>query len=140
MVSFELLYRDIKTTNLNTLQNENIKSKLLDTAFYSFDTFTKNKHKNNLSEIQLQALNSLLQKKDIIIRKAEKQIKATLLLLLIRMLTKRELKPSFKIVLNLKNLTFKKKSIEILLLIKKKGVGKLLNPCMKKVILLKVNF
>ena len=34
MVSFELLYRDIKTTNLNTLQNETIKSKLLDTTFF----------------------------------------------------------------------------------------------------------
>ena len=33
MVSFELLYRDIKTTNLNTLQNETIKSKLLGAAF-----------------------------------------------------------------------------------------------------------
>ena len=70
MVSFELLYRDIKTTNLNTLQNETIKSKLLGTAFSSFDTFKKNKPKNNLSE--LQALNSLLQNKDIIIEKADK--------------------------------------------------------------------
>ena len=42
MVSFGLLYQDIKTTNLNTLQNETIKSKLLDTAFSSFDTFKKN--------------------------------------------------------------------------------------------------
>ena len=39
MVSFELLYRDIETTNLNVLQNENIKSKFLDTAFSSFDAF-----------------------------------------------------------------------------------------------------
>ena len=51
MVSCELLYRDIKTTNLNTLQNETMKSKLLDTAFSLFDTFKKkNKPKNNLSE------------------------------------------------------------------------------------------
>ena len=41
MVSFELIYRDIKTTNLNTLQKVTIKSKLLDTAFSSFDTFKK---------------------------------------------------------------------------------------------------
>ena len=41
MVSFELLYRDIKTTNLNTFQNETMKSKLLDTAFSLFDTFKK---------------------------------------------------------------------------------------------------
>ena len=72
MASFELLYRDIKTTNLNTLQNETIKSKLWDTAFSSFDTFKRNKPKNNLSEIASQALNSLLQNKDIIIQKADK--------------------------------------------------------------------
>ena len=73
MVSFELLYRDIKTTNLNTIQNETIKTKLLDTAFSSFDTFKKkNKAKNNFRETELQTLNSLLQNKDIIIQKADK--------------------------------------------------------------------
>ena len=72
MFSFELLYRDIKTTNLNTLQNETIKSKLLGTAFSLFHTFKKNKTKTNLSKIELQALNSLLQNKDIIIQKADK--------------------------------------------------------------------
>ena len=60
MVSFELLCRDIKATNLNTLQNETIQFKLLDTAFSSFDTFKKNKAKSNLSETGLYALNSLL--------------------------------------------------------------------------------
>ena len=59
-------------TNVNTLQNKIIKSKLLDTAFSSFDTFNKNKLKINLSEIELQPLNSLLQNKDIIIQKADK--------------------------------------------------------------------
>ena len=44
----------------------------MDTAFCSFDTFKKNKPKNNLNEIELQALNSLLQDKDIIIQKADK--------------------------------------------------------------------
>ena len=72
MVSFELLYRDIKTTNLNTLQNETIRSKLLDTTSSSFDTFKKNKPNNNLSKIESQALNSLLQNKDVIIQKADK--------------------------------------------------------------------
>ena len=37
------------------------------------------------------------------------------------------------------NLTFKKKIIYILFLIKKNELGKSLNPCMKKVVLLKVN-
>ena len=57
LVSFELLCGDIKTTNLNTLQNETIKSKLLDTAFSWFDAFKKNKPKNNLTKTELQALN-----------------------------------------------------------------------------------
>ena len=45
---------------------------MLDTAFSSFDRFKKNKPKNNLSETELQTLNSLLQKKDIIIQRADK--------------------------------------------------------------------
>ena len=44
----------------------------MDTAFSSFDRFKKNKPKNNLSETELQTFNSLLQKKDIIIQKADK--------------------------------------------------------------------
>ena len=72
MVSFELLYQDIKTANLNTLQNETIKPKMLDTAVSLFDTFKKNKPQNNLSKIELQALNSLLQNKDIVTQKADK--------------------------------------------------------------------
>ena len=33
-IFFELHYQDIKTNNLNILQNETIKSKLLDTAVF----------------------------------------------------------------------------------------------------------
>ena len=55
MVSFELLFRDTKTANLNTLQNETIKFKLLHTAF-SFDTFKGNNHKSNLSETELRTI------------------------------------------------------------------------------------
>ena len=51
MVLFELLFRDIKTANLNTLENETMKSKLLDTSFSSFDELEKNKFKRNLSEM-----------------------------------------------------------------------------------------
>ena len=69
-VSFELLYRDIITTNLYTFQNITIKSKFFDTVFSSFDIFKTNKPKSNLSDIN--ALNSLLQNKDIIIHKADK--------------------------------------------------------------------
>ena len=48
MVFFKLLFRDNKTTNLNTPQNESIKFALLDTPFFSFDTFNKKKPKSNL--------------------------------------------------------------------------------------------
>ena len=72
MVSFELLYRDIKTTNLNTLHNKTRKSGLLHTAFSSFDTFKKNKPKSNLSETELKALNAMLQNTDVIIQKTDK--------------------------------------------------------------------
>ena len=37
MIFFELLFRDIKTANVKTLQSETIKFKLLDTAFSLFD-------------------------------------------------------------------------------------------------------
>ena len=72
MGSFKLLYREIKTTNLHTIQNETIKSKLLNTEFSSSDTFKKNKPKTNLTGIELQALNFLLQNNDIIIQTADK--------------------------------------------------------------------
>ena len=84
---------------------------MLDTAFSLFDTFKKTNMKNNLSEVELQALNSLLQNKDITIQKADKG-------------------NTIVVIDNKKDLLF---------LIKKKDLGKLLNPCMKKVVLLKVN-
>ena len=37
MASFKLLFREIKTANLNTLENEIIKAKLLNTAFSLLD-------------------------------------------------------------------------------------------------------
>ena len=72
MVSFELLFRDITTTNLSNIQNETIKSKLRDTAFSSLTSFDKNKPKNNLTKAELHALNSLKQNNDLIIQKADK--------------------------------------------------------------------
>ena len=71
MVSFELLFRDITTTNLSNIQNETIKSKFRDTAFSSFTSFDKDKPKNNLTKAELHAVNSLKQNNDIIIQKAE---------------------------------------------------------------------
>ena len=61
MVSFELIFRDITTSNLRNIENETIKSKLRDTAFSSLTSFDKNKPKNNLTKAELHALNSLKQ-------------------------------------------------------------------------------
>ena len=72
MVSFQLLFRDITTTNISNIQNEIIKSKLRDTAFSSLTSFDKNKPKINLTKTELHALNSLKQNNDIIIQKADK--------------------------------------------------------------------
>ena len=72
MVSFELLFRDIKTTNLSNIQNETIKSKLRDTAFSSLNSFDKKNPKNNLTKAELHALISLKQNNDIMIQKADK--------------------------------------------------------------------
>ena len=72
MVSFELLFRDITTTNLSNIQNETIKSKLQDTAFFSLTLFDKNKPKNNLTKAELHAINSLKQNTDILIQNADK--------------------------------------------------------------------
>ena len=44
----------------------------MDTAFSLFDTFKKNNPESNLNETELQTLNSLIQIKDFIIQKADK--------------------------------------------------------------------
>ena len=64
-----------KKESLNTLQNETIKSKFSGTAFYSFEkenTFRKKKPRSILSEIELNALNFLLQNKNNIIQNTDK--------------------------------------------------------------------
>ena len=92
---------------------------MLDTAFSLFDTFKKTNLKNNLSEIELQALNSLLQNEDITIQKAEKG--------------------NTIVVIDIVAIVVIDKKNDLLFFIKKKDLGKLLNPYMKKVVLLKVN-
>ena len=51
-----LEYADYMTTSLKTLRNGTIKSKLLDTAFSSFDAHKKNKLKINLRKTELHTL------------------------------------------------------------------------------------
>ena len=53
MVPFEILFREIRSVDLETLQNYLIKSKLLDPP------------ENNLSEVELDALKSLSQNKTL---------------------------------------------------------------------------
>ena len=52
---FELLFRDIKNTNLSIPQTKAAKSKFLETAISSFDSFNNNKMRSNLSKEELKA-------------------------------------------------------------------------------------
>ena len=72
MLRFELLFRDIKTNDLITAQNSSIKSKLLDTAFTSYNFFERKRPVSNLSEAELNALENLTKNKNLVIQKADK--------------------------------------------------------------------
>ena len=49
-----------------------IKSKILDTAFSSFDSFNNNKMRSNLSKEELKALHNLRKQNHLVIQKADK--------------------------------------------------------------------
>ena len=72
MLLLELLFRDIKNTDLSIAQTKAVKSKILDTAFSSFDSFTKNKMRSNLSKEELKALHNLRKQKHLVIQEAGK--------------------------------------------------------------------
>ena len=55
MLLLELLFHDIKNTDLSIPQNKAVKSKILDTAFSSFDSVNNNKMRSNLSKEELGA-------------------------------------------------------------------------------------
>ena len=63
MLPFELLFRDIKTNDLTTSQTSSMKSKLLDTAFTSYNFFERKRPVSNLSETELNALENPTKKK-----------------------------------------------------------------------------
>ena len=67
MLPFELLFRDIKSTDLCISQTNSVKSKILDTAFSSFDSFNNNTIKSNLSKEEMKALHNLLKQKHLVI-------------------------------------------------------------------------
>ena len=72
MLPFELLFRDIKTNCLTTSQSSSIKSKLLDTAFTSYNVFERIRPVGNLNEAELNALENLTKNKNLVIQKADK--------------------------------------------------------------------
>ena len=75
MLPFELLFRNIKNTDLSisqTKSNINAKSKVLNTAISSFDSFNNNKMRSNLSKEELKALHNLRKQKHLVIQKADK--------------------------------------------------------------------
>ena len=72
MLPFELLFRDIKNTDLSIPQSKAVKSKTLDTAFSSFDSFNNNKMRSNLSKEELKALHNLRKQKHLVIQKVDK--------------------------------------------------------------------
>ena len=72
MLPFELLFCDIKNCNLTTLQSKAVKSKLLDTAFSSFDKFNKNQVKSSLSKEEQEALQNLHKQNHLVIQKVDK--------------------------------------------------------------------
>lgn len=71
IVAFET-FRNIKSIDLGTFQNDSIKSKVLDTAYSSFSFYKRKKPKTNLSKAELNALKSFSQNKDLIIQKSDK--------------------------------------------------------------------
>ena len=72
MLPFELLFCDIKTNDLTTSQSSSIKSRLLDTAFTSYNFFERIRPVSNLNEAELNALENLTKNKNLVIQKADK--------------------------------------------------------------------
>ena len=72
MLPVELLFSDIKTNDLTTSQSSSIKSKLLDTAFTSYNFFKRKRPVSNFSEAELNALENLAKNKNLVIQKADK--------------------------------------------------------------------
>ena len=71
MLPFELIFRDIKSTDLSIPLTKAIKSKISDTAFSSFDSFNNKKMRSNLSKEELKALHNLRKQKHLAIQKVD---------------------------------------------------------------------
>ena len=55
-------------SDLSIPQTKAVKSKILDTAFSSFDSFNNNKMRSNLSKEEVKALHNLLKQKHLVIQ------------------------------------------------------------------------
>ena len=72
MLLFELLFHDIKSTDLHIPETKAIKSKILENSFSSFDSFNSNKIKSNFSKQELKTWHNLRKQKHLVIQKADK--------------------------------------------------------------------
>ena len=73
MLPFELLFCHIKNCNLTVSQSKAVKSNVLETPFYSFDKFDKNRMKSNLSEEEQNSSQNLRKQNHLVIQKADKE-------------------------------------------------------------------
>ena len=71
MIPFELLYRDVDSSESSNLVKEFIRSRLRDSTFSSYKDTSKT-FEENLPKAEFDALKILLKNKDIIIQKADK--------------------------------------------------------------------
>ena len=71
LVSFELLYRDIKNLEMNHEERESIKARMKDISFSMYNNYDP-KQEENLTADELKALNNLKSRSDIIIQKSDK--------------------------------------------------------------------
>lgn len=75
MLPFDHLFSDTKGSDLSFPQTKAVKSKVLDTIVFSFDSFIdikKKKKESSLPKVELKALHNLHKQKHLVILKAYK--------------------------------------------------------------------
>ncbi|XP_057308105.1 uncharacterized protein LOC130645991 [Hydractinia symbiolongicarpus] len=72
MVSFEKLYRNVKSMEMSSETRDLLKSRMKDCAISSFESYNSSKKPKNLSDEELEALFSLANNLDLVIQKSDK--------------------------------------------------------------------
>ncbi|XP_057302827.1 uncharacterized protein LOC130636990 [Hydractinia symbiolongicarpus] len=72
MVSFEKLYRNVKSMEMSSETRDLLKSRMKDWAISSFEIYNSSKKPKNLSDEELEALFSLANNLDLVIQKSDK--------------------------------------------------------------------